>query len=161
MGSERNPIWVPCEVRFHGKTWWHVGIRFKGNSSLKHTWQEGSYKLPFKFDFDQFEAQYPSIDDQRFYGFKRLSFTNNYRDSSYLRDKVAGDLFREGGVPSPRRAFYRIFLEVGNGPTYFGLCSMAEIPAKPMFLTQFGASGGEPVQAGGFWRCDLAKGASR
>jgi hypothetical protein len=31
--SIRNPIWVPCTVEFEGKTWWHVGVRFKGNTS--------------------------------------------------------------------------------------------------------------------------------
>ncbi len=141
-GIDRDPIWVPCQVRFQAQSWEQVGIRFKGNSTLRMAWQGGSYKLPFKFDFDQFEELYPSIEDQRFYGFKRLAFANNAHDSSYLRDKVAGDLFREAGVPAPRRAFYRVFFDVGAGPIYFGLYTMAEVPDRPMFLTQFGADGG-------------------
>ena len=41
-----------------------------------------SYKLPFKLDFDEFEDTYPEIDDQRFYGFKQLSFSSNCSDPS-------------------------------------------------------------------------------
>jgi hypothetical protein len=142
MQKERDPVWVPCTVHFEGLTWWKVGLRFKGNSSLWRTWQQGSYKLPFKFDFDEFENQYPSIEDQRFYGFKRLAFANNARDSSLLHEKVAGDLFRISGVPSGHRAFVRIFVDLGEGPTYFGLYTMVEVPGRPMFESQFGALGG-------------------
>jgi hypothetical protein len=154
----RNPVWVPCMVEFEGKTWWHVGIRFKGNSSLGWAWSNASYKLPLKFDFDEFEADHPEIFNQRFFGFKRLSLSNNSLDPSYLRDKVSGDVFREGGVPAPRRAFYRIFIDFGDGPVYFGLYTMAEVPSRPMFLTQFGDTGGnlyKPEGGAAMWKKDL------
>lgn len=159
--GERDPIWVPSQVRCNGKTWWHVGIRFKGNSTLRMTWQQGSYKLPFKLDFDEFEDEYPEIDDQRFYGFKQLSFANNARDDSLLREKVAGDLFREAGVPAPYRAFYRVFIDVGFGPTYFGLYTMAEVPDKPMLAKQFGDDRGnlyKPEGNAATWQQGLAIG---
>jgi hypothetical protein len=140
--SGQDPIWVPCTVTFEGRNWRHVGIRFKGNSTLKYTWAAGSLKLPLKFDFDEFEDQHPEIRNQRFYGFKRLALANNGLDSSYLRDKVGGDLFREGGVPAPRRAFVRIYVDFGEGPFYFGLYTMAEVPDDPMFTTQLGGAGG-------------------
>jgi len=155
---DRDPIWVPCTVECGDITWWHVGIRFKGNSSLWHTWEEGSYKLPFKFDMDEFEDRYPEIDDQRFYGFKRLAFANNARDSSYLHEKVAGDLSREGGVPTSDRAFCRVFFDVGDGPTYFGLYTMVEVPDRPMFNAQFGDDGGnlyKPDSAPATWQNGL------
>ena len=140
--SGQDPIWVPCTVTFKGRSWRHVGFRFKGNSTLKYGWSAGSLKLPLKFDFDEFEDQHPEIRNQRFYGFKRLALANNGLDSSYLRDKVGGDLFREGGVPAPRRAFVRIYIDFGEGPVYFGLYTMAEVPDDPMFNSQFGGTGG-------------------
>ncbi len=139
---EGDPIWVESTVLFEDKTWRHVGVRFKGNSTLSYTWQSGSLKLPLKLDFDQFEQEYPAVEDQRFYGFKKLALANNQFDPSYLREKIAGDLFREAGVPSPQRAFYRVFIDTGDGPTYFGLYTVAEVPGKPMFLSQFGDKGG-------------------
>jgi len=142
LSGGRDPIWVPCTVTFKGRNWWHVGFRFKGNSTLKYSWSAGSLKLPLKFDFDEFEDQHPETRNQRFYGFKRLALANNGLDSSYLRDKVGGDLFREGGVPAPRRAFVRIYIDYGESPVYFGLYTMAEVPDDPMFTTQFAGTGG-------------------
>ncbi len=150
----RDPVWVPCTVQFEDKEWWYVGIRFKGNSTLQTAWTSGTYKLPFKLDFDEFEDTHPEVDDQRFHGFKRVVFTNNGMDASYLRDKVAGDLFRASGVPTPWRAFYRVYIDVGEGPVYHGLYTVAEVPGRPMFSTQFGDTGGnlyKPDGAAASW----------
>jgi hypothetical protein len=150
----RNPIYVPCTVAFEGQTWWYVGIRFKGNSTLLHPWQIGVAKLPLKLDFDEFEDSHPEIDDQRFFGFKRLALGNNFNDSSLLREKVTHDIFREAGVPAPRTAFYRVFVDFGEGSMYFGLYTMTEVPESPMFGTQFGEDGGnlyKPEGSGATW----------
>ncbi|MCP4678797.1 MAG: cellulosomal protein [Deltaproteobacteria bacterium] len=145
-----RPSWVPCTVTFQDKTWWHVGVRFKGNSTLYNSWLFGIYKLPFKLDFDEFEVEHPEVDDQRFHGFKRLSLGSNASDPSLLRDKVAGDLFRASGVPSPWRSFYRVYVDVGDGPTYFGLYTIAEVPDKPMLETQLGNSDGNLYKPDGY-----------
>lgn len=132
-----NPIWVAATIEFEGNTWTEVGIRFKGNSSLKSAWSSGSYKLPFKLDFDQFEDEYPEIDDQRFYGFKQLSLANNFNDDSYLREKVTADIFREFGVPSAHTAFYEVYVDYGEGPVYFGLYTMVEMVEDTVISEQF------------------------
>ena len=150
----RDPIYVPCTLVFEEQTWWHVGIRFKGNSTLKSAWQSGIGKMPFRLDFDEFEDDYPEIDDQRFYGFKHLTLANNSHDPSMLRQKVAFDIFREAGVPSPRTAFYRLYLDFGDGPVYFGLYTMTEVPADPMLETQFSDDDGnlyKPEGSGATW----------
>lgn len=127
---------------YRGKQWHHAGIRFKGNSSLTSTWGSGSYKLPFRFDFDEFEETYPEIRNQRFFGFQQLSLSSGFPDDSLIREKVVGDIFRIAGVPAPRTAFYRLYIDHGDGPLYFGLYTMVEIPAKPMLETQFSGAGG-------------------
>ncbi len=137
-----NPIWVPCTFTFNGMKWTYVGVRFKGNSSLRDAWTAGIYKIPLRFDFDEFEDTYPAIDDQRFYGFKKLSLSSGYKDDSLIREKVTADIFRTLGVPAPRTAFYRLFVDYGEGSQYFGLYTMVEIPADPMLDTQFATSDG-------------------
>lgn len=137
-----NPIYVEATCLFQGQIWEHVGIRFKGNSSLRDTAQSGTLKIPFHLEFDHFEEAYPSIDNQRFFGFKDLSLSNGFRDSTLLREKTANDLLRLSGVPSARSAFYRVFIDVGEGPQYFGLYTLSEIPGDPMLDTLFGNSGG-------------------
>ena len=142
LGGGTNPVTVPCTVVSGGNTWWYVGIRFKGNSSLMSTWSSGIYKLPLRLDFDALEDEHPEIADQRFFGFEKLSLASNWSDSSYLREKVTHDIFREARVPAPHTAFYRLYIDVGQGPTYFGLYAMTEIPDNPMLQSQFGDDSG-------------------
>lgn len=140
--STENPEWFPCTVSYNDHTWTHVGIRFKGNSSLSSTWSSGSYKLPYRFNFDKFEDDYPEIDGQRFYGFKKISLSSNWSDDSLLRDRMVPDIFRAAGVPAPRTAFYQLYVDHGDGPVYVGLYTMIEIPDAPMLNSQFTAEGG-------------------
>jgi spore coat protein H len=149
--DDTNPLEVPCTLVFEDQTWWYVGIRFKGFSSLSSTWSSGSYKLPFRLDFDEFEDEHPEIEDQRFFGFKELSLASNWSDRTYLREKVTHDIFREAGVPAPRTAFYRLYIDFGEGSQYFGLYAMTEIPDKPMLESQFGDDGGNLYKPTSTW----------
>jgi spore coat protein H len=142
LGTSENPIWVPADITFEDQTWTHVGIRFKGNSSLMSSWGGGIWKLPFKLDFDEFEDDYPEIDDQRFYGFKQLSFSSNWSDASLLREKVTADIFLEAGVPSAQTAFYAVYVDYGDGPIYFGLYTAVEVVDDTLIETQFDDDGG-------------------
>ena len=144
-----KPVYQPCTVSFQGTCWEHVGLRFKGNSTLAYAWAMGSQKLPLRLDFDEFEDEFPEIDDQRFHGFKWLSMANNFNDPTYLRERVGADLLRDAGVPSPHTAFYRVFIDYGQGPDYFGLYTAAEIPHDPMLEAQFGGDDGTLYKASG------------
>ena len=126
VDTDEDPIFVPAEVFYNGIEWYRVGVRFKGNSSLQTSWQSGILKLAFKLDFDEFEDDYPQIDNQRFYGFKKLHLKNNYDDKSMLREKVAGDVFRNAGLAGSHTAFYTVYVDHGDGPQYFGLYTMVE-----------------------------------
>jgi len=148
-GDETNPIWAPVTIELEGDTWTEVGMRFKGNSSLSSTWASGSLKLPFKLDFDEFEDEYPEIDDQRFYGFKQLSLSSNFKDNSYLREKVAADVFREAGVPAAQTAFYQVYVDYGEGPVYFGLYTMVEVVDDTVIETQFEDDSGNVYKPSG------------
>ena len=150
--DEQNPDWVEAEVTFNGDSWDHIGIRFKGNSSLKSTWGSGSLKLPFKLDFDQFEDEYPETEDQRFYGFKQISLSNGFHDDSMLREKIAADLFREAGVPSAQTAYYAVSIDYGEGPVYFGLYTAVEVVDDTLIESQFSDDSGnvyKPENPGG------------
>ncbi|WP_282031798.1 CotH kinase family protein [Winogradskyella eximia] len=135
--DDEDPIFVPAEVFYNGIEWYRVGVRFKGNSSLASSWANGILKLSFKLDFDEFEDDYPQIDNQRFYGFKKLSLKNNYNDKSQLREKVAGDVFRNAGLAGSHTAFYTVYVDHGDGPIYFGLYTMVEEVDDTVLDTQF------------------------
>jgi spore coat protein H len=153
--TTRDPIYVPVTVGHDRRVWKRVGMRFKGNSSLMATNMSGNGKIPFRLDFDRYEAEFPEIRNQRFYGFRKLTFSSNFGDDSQIREVLATEIFRDRGVPAPRAAFYRVFVDTGNGPAYWGLYSMIEDPADGAMLdAQFGSRRGnlyKPEGPGADW----------
>ncbi len=151
----RDPIYVPVEVRRDGEVWSHVGMRYKGNSSLVGSYQAGNGKLAFRLDFDQFEDTFPEIEDQRFYGFKKLTFSSAWNDDSLIRDAYVSEVLRDRGIPAAYCAFYRVIVDVGDGPVYWGLYTMIEDPADGAMLDkQLGGRGGnlyKPEGTGADW----------
>jgi len=142
VNSDVDPIFVPADIYYNGIQWYRVGIRFKGNSSLQSSWNSGILKLSFKLDFDEFEDEYPQINNQRFYGFKKFSLKNNYNDKSQIREKVAADLFSKAGMVVSHTALYRLYVDYGNGPEYFGLYTLVEEVDGSVLDTQFSSDDG-------------------
>ncbi|MFS4446437.1 CotH kinase family protein [Maribacter sp. 2307UL18-2] len=140
--SDEDPIFVPASVFYNGKEWYKVGLRFKGNSSLAGAWGAGILKLAFKMDFDEYEDDYPQIDNQRFYGFKKFNLKNNYNDRSFLREKVAADVFANAGLAVSNTAFYTLYVDHGDGPEYFGLYTLVEEVDGTVLDTQFSSDDG-------------------
>lgn len=135
--SEDNPVFVPADIYYNDIQWYKVGVRFKGNSSLVSSWMSGILKLSFKLDFDEFEDDYPQINNQRFYGFKKLSLKNNFEDKSQIREKVTAEIFENAGLAVSHTAFYEVYLNRGDGPEYFGLYTMVEQVDDTVIETQF------------------------
>jgi spore coat protein H len=139
--NEWVPVWVPCSLKFNGKEWYKVGIRYKGNSSLKECVRRGVKKYSFKLDFDQFEDNYPEIKNQRFYGFKQLNLSNGFDDMTLMREKTSDDLFREFGISSARASFCQVWIDFGMGAKYFGLYTLIEEVDNTVIETQFMGGG--------------------
>lgn len=137
-----DPIWVKSTVKFNSKEWKNVGFRLKGNSSLSQAWGSGIYKLPFKLEFDQFEDEIPDVKNQRFYGFKEFSMSPGHSDNSMMRDKIVSYLFKDAGIPAARTAFYKIYIDFGEGLKYCGVYPMVEVIDDSMVKSQFGEKSG-------------------
>lgn len=141
--SDEKPIYAPCDFYFNGHQWYHVGIRYKGNSSLFGAYNNGNGKLPLRLKFDVFEDEFSEIKNQRFYGFQDLSLGSNYNDASYMREKTATELFRDFGVPAVQTAFYEVYVDQGTGdPVYYGLYTLDEVVFDTMLSSVFGSNTG-------------------
>lgn len=147
--ASENPMWVEATIEFNGETWEHVGVRYKGNSSLNSGWREGADKLPFKLDFDEFEDDYPEIDNQRFYGFKQLSLANGFSDASFLRDAATYDLLEAAGLPASETAFYEIIIDYGEGQQSLGLYTVIEVIDDTVVDREFDGDDGNIYEADG------------
>jgi spore coat protein H len=144
-----NPIYVPVMVAFEGQSWPAVGMRYKGNSSLQQAWQAGSTKLPFRLNFDYYEDDYSEVDNQRFHGFKELKFSSGFGDDSLVRDKVSADLFREAGIGAAKGSLFEIYVDIGEGPVYWGAYTMFEDPCGELLDSWFGDDDGSCYKADG------------
>ena len=152
--SNNDPSYVPCTVTDGENTWEHVGIRFKGNSTLKSTASTDSWKYPLHLDFDEFEDAYPETTNQRFYGFDDLSFSSGVLDASFLRDYISIELYQAFAIPTPQAAYYQVTLDLGDGPELLGLYTVIEMPEDPMLEALFGDSDGnlyKPKGSGAAW----------
>lgn len=139
---DNEPAYVAVSVKMNDLEWYKVGFRLKGNSSLSKSWGNGIYKLPFRLNLDKFEDTYPAIKNQRFYGFKELSFSPGANDNSLIREKLATDIFRKAGIPAPQTSFYRVYINFGGGSKYCGVYTVIEVVEDTMVKEQFGEDEG-------------------
>ena len=152
---ELDTEYVPTDIQFDGRIWKDVGVRFKGNSSLKFT--PSSLKKPLKFDFDRF------IKGQDFFGYQKLNFSNGFKDPSFLREKLAYQLFQKLDVPAPRAVFAKLYLTVDGvyDQEYLGLYTMIEQVDRIFLADHFGNDDGllvkpdkipDLIPLGGRWK---------
>lgn len=140
--SSAESDYIGVSLKFNNKQWYKVGFRLKGNSTLHNSWRSGIYKLPFRLNFDKFEDDYPQIEDQRFFGFKELSMSPGANDNSLIREKVSSDIFRMAGIPCAKTAFYKVYINFGDGLKYCGVYTMVEVIDDSMIKNQFGEDKG-------------------
>jgi spore coat protein H len=134
-----EPMSVRVSVHASGRTWTNVRMRYKGNSSLMAATTTGDGKVPFRLEFASNDHAGAS---QGFHGFRKLTFSSNFADQSQLREVLATEVLRDRGVPAARAAFYRVFVDTGEGPKYWGLYTMVEDPADGAMLdAQLGGRG--------------------
>lgn len=147
--TTENPMWVAATIEFEGNTWTNVGVRYKGNSSLRSGWDSGSLKLPLKLDFDEFEDEYPEIKNQRFYGFKQLSLANGFGDATFMRDALTYDLLEAAGLVAAETAYYEVVIDYGEGPVSLGLYTMIEVIDDTVVERFFGDDSGNIYEGDG------------
>jgi spore coat protein CotH len=120
----------------NGKTFDNVGIRYKGHGTFMSSFN--SMKKPFKIAFDRYDKK------GRLFNEAKISLNNNSMDASKIREAIAYDLFRESGVPAPRTAFAKVYLNVPGqyAQKYLGLYTMAENVEERFLKERFGAKDG-------------------
>ena len=102
--NARDEEYVAAEGCFQGRRLGTVGLRFKGgHGSLLNCFDASGElicpRLSMKVKFNEY------VEDQRFYGLKRLNFHAYYHDDSRMKEKLAYDLYRSMGIVAPRASW--------------------------------------------------------
>ena len=125
--------YYPADVVFNGQTAFNVGIRSRGFGSRSGT------KPGLRVDMDRYTL------DQTFLGLKSFVLDNLTQDPSAIHETVTMKLFARLGIPAPREAHVRLY--VNN--QYAGLYAVVESIDKRFLARIFGAIG-EDTQNDGY-----------
>ena len=87
--------YVPCTMTIDDEVFRQVGIRAKGNNSLRLTSEYELTRYSLKVEFDHYLPQ------GNYHGLDKLSLDASFQDNSYLKMVLAFDMMRFMGVPTP------------------------------------------------------------
>lgn len=134
--------WHAADLYADGQKWASVGLRLPSNGEVADAWDAGGYRFPFRITTDKWEKEVPSIKNQRFYGFQKLSLNNLAGDSSGVKHQIAGALYRSRGVPAYRSSLVSLKLAHGRDTLDLGLYSLREMIDGPMLKRWFTGNDG-------------------
>jgi spore coat protein CotH len=94
----RENIYYPCSIQVLGVTYHNVGIRSRGLGSRSDT------KPGLRVDADRYAV------DQTIAGLKSFVLDNLVQDPSMLKERLTMAFFRRMGLPAPREAHARLYI---------------------------------------------------
>lgn len=92
-----------ASVEYNGQKFEHVGIRTKGNLSLRSVVNSDSDRYSFKLSFDEYVNQ--TLD-----GISKINLNNNYSDATYMREFLAYELAASAGLPTPGFSYVNVYI---------------------------------------------------
>lgn len=132
LASAPEEEYIPVTVEIDGEAFRQVGLRAKGNNSLRLTAEYGLSRYSLKLEFDHYT-------DGSYHGLDKLSLDASFQDNSYLKTWLAFDIMEFLGVPTPLRSF--VWVTVNGQP--WGLFLAVEEPEEAFARRNFGANHGQ------------------
>lgn len=122
-----------CDVQVNGETFYQVGIRPKGNTSLSTIVNDpDTNRYSFKLEFDRY------IDGQTCYGLDKLILNNNYADAASMKEAMIYDMFQYLGADASLYNYAKISV---NGE-YWGVYLALEAVEDSFLLRNYGTANG-------------------
>ena len=122
-----------CNVVVNGKTFYSVGIRPKGNTSLSSIVNDpDTDRYSFKLEFDHY------IEGQTCYGLDKLILNNNYADATNMKEAIVYDMYQYLGVDASLYNYAKISV---NGD-YRGVYLALEAVEDSFMLRNYGTEDG-------------------
>ena len=118
--------YYPAHFAWRDQRVQNVGIRSRGNGS------RSGDKPGLRIDFNLFD------EGQQFLGLKSVVLRNNVQDPSHLHERLGMALFTRLGIPAPREAHARLYVN----DQYAGLYSVVEAVDKVFLDRHFAQSDG-------------------
>lgn len=123
-----NVPYIMADVVIDGEAIDSIGVRLKGFTS----YGVETDKKPIKLDFNEY------VSGKKYDGLKKVNLNNGEGDPAMQRDRLAYDIFRDIGIPAPRTAYTRVYLN----EEYWGLYILIEQVDKTFVKDNFANSEG-------------------
>lgn len=115
------------------ETFRQVGIRAKGNNSLRLTSEYDLPRYSLKLEFDHY------VDGGNYYGLDKFSLDASFQDNSYMKTSLTYDMMEFMGVPTPLCSYVWVTV---NGEDW-GLFLAIEEPEHAFAKRNFGSRYGD------------------
>ncbi|MDF2934904.1 MAG: Spore coat protein CotH [Paenibacillaceae bacterium] len=123
-----------ASVEYNGVTLHNVGIRAKGNLSLRSVVQmQDSDRYSFKLSFDEY------VDSQTLAGISKINLNNNYSDASYMREFLTYELAEEMGLPTPGHSYVNVYINGKLWGFYLAVEQVGDAYLQRNFGNSYGA----------------------
>ncbi len=134
LDNAMSEEYMQCDVEIGGQTFYRVGIRPKGNTSLSSIANDpNTDRYSFKLEFDQF------VDGQTCYGLDKLILNNNYADATNMKEALIYDMFAYVGADASLYNYAKVSV---NGE-YWGIYLALEAVEDSFMLRNYGTEDGE------------------
>ncbi|MBQ2696928.1 MAG: CotH kinase family protein [Clostridia bacterium] len=134
LQNAMRETYYQCDVVINGTTFYSVGIRPKGNTSLSSIANDpDNNRYSFKLEFDQF------TEGQTCFGLDKLALNNNYADMTNMKEAIIYDMYRYIGVDAPLCNYAKVSV---NGQ-YWGVYLAVEAIEDSFLLRNYGTENGK------------------
>lgn len=120
LASPMDETMYAADVVINGEKVENVGLRVKGNMTLRSVAQMDSDRYSFKIDFDKY------VDEQNLHGLKKMNLNNNYTDPTLMREYLSYSLMQEMGIPTPAFSYMYITINGQEWGLYLGVEAVEE-----------------------------------
>ena len=111
------------EVRVGEKSVGYVGLKTKGNTSLRELWESDSDRFSFTVNVSKYIKKKKGYSaTQNFYGLEKFSLNNVYGDASYLKEYLSYQLMAAMGVATPYCSMVKLYIN----DEFYGVYTMVE-----------------------------------
>ena len=134
LDNAASEEYYKCDAVINGTTFYSVGIRPKGNTSLSSIVNDPTTdRYSFKLEFDKY------VDGQTCFGLDKLVLNNNYADATNMKEAIVYDMFAYLGADSSLYNYAKISV---NGE-YWGVYLALEAVEDSFLLRNYGVSSGD------------------
>lgn len=133
LNSATQEIYYQCDVVINGTTFYQVGIRPKGNTSLSSIAKDpDNNRYSFKLEFDQFTP------GQTCFGLDKLILNNSYADTTNMKEAIVYDMFKYLDADA---SLYN-YAKISINDEYWGVYLALEAVEESFMLRNYGTEKG-------------------